>query len=256
MTGWRRSRLMRRRIAAGGRRGFTGGTSSSSCPAGPVTVTRSPTPTWKPFDPHLLVSALKVANSAGLRTYYSATRRSQAEASLWASAITPAGSPPSGVDVSWPVDMLAPEVGPLAHRLADLGVPAPDGGPDRVRAQRPGVAGGDRLGRPAGRDHRGRGRGVRRSIRGGGVGRAAWRGTGRRRNWPRGSWEGTGNGPVAAARRRPTRRSTSWTGRSRAPCGTSCGSSARTRPAPACGSSSSRATHGCTRRGSPTTTGR
>jgi hypothetical protein len=29
------------------------------------------------------------------------------------------------VDVSWPVDLLAPEVGPLAHRLADLGVPAP-----------------------------------------------------------------------------------------------------------------------------------
>ena len=71
------------------------------------------------------MSALKVASSTGLRTYYSAPRRSQAEASLWASAITPAGSPPGGVDVSWPVDMLAPEVGPLAHQLADLGVPAP-----------------------------------------------------------------------------------------------------------------------------------
>ena len=71
------------------------------------------------------MSALKVANSAGLRTYYSAPRRSQAEAGLSASAFSPAGSPPGGVDVSWPVDMLAPEVGPLAHQLASLGVPAP-----------------------------------------------------------------------------------------------------------------------------------
>ena len=29
------------------------------------------------------------------------------------------------MDVSWPVGLLAPEVLPLAHRLADLGVPAP-----------------------------------------------------------------------------------------------------------------------------------
>jgi hypothetical protein len=27
--------------------------------------------------------------------------------------------------VSWPVDLLAPEAGPLAHQLAGLGVPAP-----------------------------------------------------------------------------------------------------------------------------------
>ena len=41
----------RRRIAAAGRRGCTGGTSSSSCPTGPVTATRSPTPTWKGSTP-------------------------------------------------------------------------------------------------------------------------------------------------------------------------------------------------------------
>ena len=124
------------------------------------------------FDPHLLVSALKVASSSGLRTYYSLNRRSQAEATPWAASLSQTPVPPAGMDVSWPVDIIAPEVGPLAHRLAGLGVPAPARGPGRLRAQRPGVAGGGRLGRPAGRGRRGRGRGVRRRVRGGGVGRA------------------------------------------------------------------------------------
>ena len=77
------------------------------------------------FDPHLLVSALKVANSSGLRTYYSLNRRSQAEATPWAASLSQTPVPPAGMDVSWPVDIIAPEVGPLAHRLAGLGVPAP-----------------------------------------------------------------------------------------------------------------------------------
>ena len=77
-------------------------------------------------DPHLLASALKVADSAGLRTYYSLHRRSQAEAILLGACLpqTSAGSP-VGVDVSWPVDLLAPEVGPLAHGSPSVGVPAP-----------------------------------------------------------------------------------------------------------------------------------
>ena len=77
------------------------------------------------FDPHLLVSALKVASSSGLRTYYSLNRRSQAEATPWAASLPQSPAPPLGMDVSWPVDIIAPEVGPLAHRLAGLGVPAP-----------------------------------------------------------------------------------------------------------------------------------
>jgi ATP-dependent helicase YprA (DUF1998 family) len=79
----------------------------------------------KLFDPYLLVSTLKVANSSGLRTYYSSGRRSQAEATPWAASLPQTPAPPSRVDVSWPVDMIAAEVGPLAHRLAALGVPAP-----------------------------------------------------------------------------------------------------------------------------------
>ena len=77
------------------------------------------------FDPHLLVSTLKVANSSGLRTYYSLNRRSQAEATPWAASLPQTPVPPVRMDVSWPVDIIAPEVGPLAHRLAALGVPAP-----------------------------------------------------------------------------------------------------------------------------------
>jgi hypothetical protein len=77
------------------------------------------------FDPDLLVSALKVANSSGLRTYYSLSRRSQAEATPWAASLPQTPVPPTRVDVSWPVDMVAPEVGPLTHQLAALGVPAP-----------------------------------------------------------------------------------------------------------------------------------
>ena len=76
-------------------------------------------------DPYLLVSALKVANSAGLRTYYSRSRRSQAEATPWVASLPQTPVSPTGTDVSWPVGLLAPEVGPLAHRLADLGVSAP-----------------------------------------------------------------------------------------------------------------------------------
>ena len=75
------------------------------------------------FDPHLLVSALKVASSSGLRTYYSLHRRSHAEGTPWAASLPQTPAPP--VDVSWPVDILTPEVGPLAHQLAALGVPAP-----------------------------------------------------------------------------------------------------------------------------------
>ena len=71
------------------------------------------------------MSALKVASSSGLRTYYSLNRRSQAEATPWAASLPQTPVPPVGMDVSWPVDMLAPEVGPLAHQLAGLGVPAP-----------------------------------------------------------------------------------------------------------------------------------
>jgi replicative superfamily II helicase len=77
------------------------------------------------FDPHLLVSALKVTSSSGLRTYYSSNRRSQAEATPWAASLPQTPAPPVQVDVSWPVDMIAPEVGPLVHQLAALGVPAP-----------------------------------------------------------------------------------------------------------------------------------
>ena len=124
------------------------------------------------FDPHLLVSTLKVANSSGLRTYYSLNRRSQAEATPWAASLPQTPVPPVGMDVSWPVDMHRPR-----GRAARASARRPrrsraDGGPDRVRAQRPGVAGGGRLGRPSGRGRRGRGQGVRRRVRGGGVGRA------------------------------------------------------------------------------------
>jgi len=76
-------------------------------------------------DPRLLASALKVANSSGVRTYYSLHRRSQAEATPWAASLPQTPVPPGGVDVSWPVGLLAPEVVPLAHRLAGFGVPAP-----------------------------------------------------------------------------------------------------------------------------------
>ena len=48
---WRRSRRILRPIVAAGRRGCTGGTSSSSYPTGPVTATRSPTQTWKGSTP-------------------------------------------------------------------------------------------------------------------------------------------------------------------------------------------------------------
>ena len=71
------------------------------------------------------MAALKVASSSGLRTYYSLNRRSQAEVTPWAASLPPTPASPVGVDVSWPVGLLAPEVGPLAHRLAELGVPAP-----------------------------------------------------------------------------------------------------------------------------------
>jgi hypothetical protein len=77
------------------------------------------------FDPRLLAAALKVANSSGVRTYYSLHRRSQVEASPWAASLPQTPVSPTGLDVFWPVGMLAPEVGPLAHQLADLGVPAP-----------------------------------------------------------------------------------------------------------------------------------
>ena len=77
------------------------------------------------FDLRLLVSTLKVAHSSGLRTYYSSHRDSQAETTPWAASLSQTPVPPVRVDVSWPVDMLAPEVGSLAHQLAALGVPAP-----------------------------------------------------------------------------------------------------------------------------------
>jgi len=76
-------------------------------------------------DPYLLASTLKVVNSSGLRTYYSLRRRSQAEATPWAASLPQTPVSPGSADVSWPVDLLAPEVGPLAHQLAGLGVPAP-----------------------------------------------------------------------------------------------------------------------------------
>ncbi len=76
-------------------------------------------------DPHLLVSTLKVADSSGLRTYYSLNRRSQAEASLEATSLPQPHLSPVSVDASWPLDILAPEAGALAHQLAGLGVPAP-----------------------------------------------------------------------------------------------------------------------------------
>jgi hypothetical protein len=76
-------------------------------------------------DPRLLAAALKAANSSGVRTYYSLHRRSQAEATPWAASLPQAPVPLGGVDVSWPVGLLAPEVVPLAHQLAGLGVPAP-----------------------------------------------------------------------------------------------------------------------------------
>jgi ATP-dependent helicase YprA (DUF1998 family) len=76
-------------------------------------------------DPYLLASTLKVADSSGLRTYYSLNRRSQAEAAQRAASLPQAPVSPVPVDVSWPADILAPEVGPLTHQLAALGVPAP-----------------------------------------------------------------------------------------------------------------------------------
>ena len=171
-TGWRRSRRIEKAHAAAGRPGCTGGTSSSSCPTGPVTATSSPAPNLERFDPHLLAAALKVASSSGLRTYYSLNRRSQAEATPWAASLPQTSVPPAGVDVSWPVGLLAPEVGPLAHRLAELGVPAP--AEDQV-----GYELGDqgwqaelawavpRVAVIADGDER-----VRRRVRGGGLGRA------------------------------------------------------------------------------------
>jgi replicative superfamily II helicase len=78
------------------------------------------------FDPHLLAASLKVTESSGLRTYYSLNRRSQVEATPWAASLPHTPATPVPVDVmSWRFDLLSPEVGPLAHRLADLGVPAP-----------------------------------------------------------------------------------------------------------------------------------
>ena len=124
------------------------------------------------FDPHLLVAALKVASSSGLRTYYSLNRRSQAEAVLRADSLPLTTASPVGVDVSWPVGLLAPEVGPLARPAFRPRRSRAGGEPDRVRTQRPGMAGGGRLGHPSGRGSRGRGPGVRRHIRGGRVGRA------------------------------------------------------------------------------------
>ena len=124
------------------------------------------------FDPHLLVSALKVANSSGLRTYYSLNRRSQAEATPWAASLSQTPVPPA-----WHGRVLAgrhhrPRGRPARAPARRPRRSRPGRGPGRLRAQRPGVAGGGRLGRPSGRDRRGRGQGVRRRVRGGGVGRA------------------------------------------------------------------------------------
>ena len=76
-------------------------------------------------EPHLLAATLKVAGSSGLRTYYSLHRHSQAEAIQRAASLPQTSVSPVHADVSWPVDILAPEVGPLTHQLAGLGVPVP-----------------------------------------------------------------------------------------------------------------------------------
>ena len=77
-------------------------------------------------DPHALAYALKVAGSGGLRTHYSRHRRSAVEETPWAAGLAPdAARLPVGVDVSWPIDLLAQEVAPLAHALRDHGVPPP-----------------------------------------------------------------------------------------------------------------------------------
>jgi hypothetical protein len=77
------------------------------------------------FDPYLLAFTLKVANSSGLRSYYSSSRDSQVEVTPWAASLPQSTVPPVRMDVSWPVDMIAPEIGPLTHQLAALGVTAP-----------------------------------------------------------------------------------------------------------------------------------
>jgi ATP-dependent helicase YprA (DUF1998 family) len=75
--------------------------------------------------PRLLVSALKVTNAAGLRSYYSRSQTSTAETSVWAASLPQTPVSPVPVDVAWPADLIAPEIVPLTHRLAELGVPAP-----------------------------------------------------------------------------------------------------------------------------------
>ena len=150
-TGWRRSWRIRRRIVAAGRRGCTGGTSSSSCPTGPVTASRSPT---RPGQRSTRHAAGGRAQGRGLLRAAHVLLAEPAQPGggyPWAASLAAdLVCSPVGVDVSWPVDLLAPEVGPLAHRLAELGVPAPRPGPGRLRAGRPGMAGGGRLGRSRG----------------------------------------------------------------------------------------------------------
>ena len=77
-------------------------------------------------DPHALAYSLKVAGLGGLRTHYSMHRRSAAEETPWAAGLaSDTARPPADADVHWPVDILAPEVAPLAHALRDRGVPPP-----------------------------------------------------------------------------------------------------------------------------------
>jgi hypothetical protein len=136
-------------------------------------------------DPALLVYALKVADSSGLRTYYSLNRRSQAEADLYAATVSQSSTPPPfRMDFAWVVDLVAPGAGQLVLELAALGVPVPAQEQVGYELNDQGVAGGDRLAGAAGRDHRGRGTGGRRRVRGRGMGRARPV-TGRRRNWQR-----------------------------------------------------------------------
>lgn len=67
-----------------------------------------------------------MAGSGGLRTHYSRHRRSVVEETPWAAGLAPDAARLSvGVDVSWPIDLLAHEVAPLAHALRDRGVPLP-----------------------------------------------------------------------------------------------------------------------------------
>jgi hypothetical protein len=80
-------------------------------------------------DPHALAYALKVAGASGLRTHYSLHRRSVVEESPWAAEVAASAAQPHvDADVRWPMDLLAAEVGPLAHALRDRGVspPPPD----------------------------------------------------------------------------------------------------------------------------------